>query len=79
ENVKKSSEYSDEELFRLFDSNDVRQILHVTYGKVLSDKDKNGEFIFRDKIIDCLKRNEEVHYDLIIKHFNKHLKPFKLG
>lgn len=79
ENVKKSSEYSDEELFRLFDSNDIRQILHVTYGKVLSDKDKNGEFIFKDKIIDCLKRNEDVHYDLLIKHFNKHLKPFKLG
>jgi len=79
ENVKKSSEYSDEELFPLFNSNDVRQILHVTYGKVLSEKNQNGEFIFKEKIIECLKKNEEMHYDLLIKHFKKHLKPFKLG
>ncbi|HVO75341.1 MAG TPA: tagaturonate epimerase family protein [Ignavibacteriaceae bacterium] len=78
ENVKKSAEYLDDELFGLFDSNDVRQILHVTYGKVLSDKDKNGEFIFKGKIINCLKKNEDVHYNLLIKHFNKHLKPFRL-
>jgi hypothetical protein len=77
ENVKKSSEYSDAELFPLFESNDVRQILHVSYGRVLNDKDQSGYFIFKEKIIECLKRNEETHYSLLVKHFNKHLKPFK--
>lgn len=77
-NVKNSSEYSDEDLFSLFNSNDVRQILHVTYGKVLSERTDNGAFMFKEKIIDCLKRNEEVHYELLIKHFKKHLRPFKL-
>jgi hypothetical protein len=33
ENVKSGDEYSDQELIGLFDSNDVRQVFHVIFGK----------------------------------------------
>ncbi len=74
--IKPGKEYSDEELVELFNQNDWRQILHVTFGRVLTDKNKKSEYIFKDKLINCLKRNEEIHYDFIIKHFHRHLEPF---
>ncbi len=74
--IKPGKEYSDEELVELFNQNDLRQILHVTFGRVLTDKNKKSEYIFKDKLINCLKRNEEIHYDFIIKHFHRHLEPF---
>lgn len=75
--VKPAKEYSDAELVDLFNSNDVRQVLHVTFGKVLTEKNSSGEFLFKDKIIKCLKENEDTHYEFIINHFKKHLEPFK--
>ena len=74
--VKNGNEYADNELVALFDSNDVRQVLHVTFGKVLSDKNADGSFLFKNKILDCLKRNEELHYEYLKIHFRKHIEPF---
>ncbi len=76
EKVRPVNEYKDSELEKLFDSNDARQILHVTFGRILTDEDENGKYIFKNRIVDCLKRNEETHYKILIKHFHKHLKPF---
>ena len=75
--IKPGAHYRDNELPGLFESNDVRQALHVTYGRVLTDKDKRSQYRFRDRVYDCLKKNENVHYELLIKHFDRHLKPFK--
>lgn len=76
-NVHSSDHYSNEELLELFDQNDARQVLHVTFGKVLTTVDEKDEFIFKDKIYNCLKQNEEVHYNYLIHHFINHLNPFK--
>ena len=75
-NVKPAKEYTDKELIGLFNQDDWRQILHVTFGRVLADKNKKGEYVFKDKLFDCLKKNEETHYNFIINHFHKHLEPF---
>lgn len=75
--VKSGKEYSNEELLSLFNSNDVRQVLHVTFGKVLTEKDSDGKFLFKDKILRCLIENEDTHYEFIVNHFKKHLEPFK--
>lgn len=74
--VKPGEEYRDEELITLFDSNDIRQILHVTFGRILTDKDNSGRYLFKDEIYKCLTDNEELHYNFLIKHFHKHLEPF---
>ncbi len=75
--VKKADKYSDNELKELFSINDIRQILHVTYGRVLTDKNDSGKYIFREKIYKCLAENEDLHYEYLIKHFHRHLDPFK--
>ena len=74
--LKSVSEYKDEELIGLFNDNNVRQILHVAFGRVLSDKDENKKYIFKERLLNCLIDNEELHYKLIIDHFRKHLEPF---
>ncbi len=75
--VKHSNEYSKEELADLLNQNDARQVFHVTFGLVLTIKNDKGEYIFRNGIYKCLKENEDLHYKYLIKHFRKHLDPFK--
>lgn len=74
--VKTAKEYSNHELIALFNNDDCRQVLHVTFGRILTDKNEKGEFIFKNRLIECLRNNEAVHYEIIIKHFKKHLDPF---
>jgi len=75
--VSPADKYSDEQLIDLFSQDDARQVLHVTFGSVLTSVDEAGKYLFKERIINCLKENEDVHYDVLIKHFNKHLEPFK--
>ena len=49
EKVRPVNEYKDSELEKLFDSNDARQILHVTFGRILTDEDENGKYIFKNE------------------------------
>jgi len=77
--IKPGREYKDNELEGLFSSNDVRQALHVTYGRVLTEKDNSGKYLFREKIYKCLIENEELHYEILIRHFKRHMDPFKLN
>ncbi len=76
-NVHSSENYSNEELLSLFNQNDARQVLHVTFGKVLTTVDEKGNYIFKDRIYNCLKQNEKVHYNYLVNHFKNHLNPFK--
>ena len=75
--VKAGKDYKDNELVGLFDDLNVRQILHVTFGKVLTDRDENKNFIFRDDVYKCLKENEDLYYEYLYNHFRKHLAPFE--
>lgn len=75
--IKPGKKYKDGELEGLFTSNDVRQALHVTYGRVLTDKNEKSQFIFRERIYKCLDENEDLHYELLIKHFHRHMEPFR--
>lgn len=72
-----ASEYTDSEFESLFDSDDARQVLHVTFGKVLTSRKANGEYLFRDRILDCLNQNEELYSELIKRHFRRHIAPFE--
>lgn len=75
--LKPAKEYSNEELIQLFFDDNARQVLHVTYGRVLADKLPNGEYKFKNRLLDCLKSNEEIHYEILVKHFIKHLEAFE--
>jgi tagaturonate epimerase len=75
--VKPANEYNNEQLLELFYSDDCRQILHVTFGRIVTAKDENGKLKFKERLLNCLNENEETHYNILIKHFKKHLEPFK--
>lgn len=74
--VKSSDLYNGEELADLLNQNDARQVFHVTFGLVLTVKDNNGNYIYKDRILNRLNENEELHYKFLTEHFGKHLKPF---
>jgi len=65
-------ELPDEQLPELLDRDDPRQVFHVTYGSVLSQKE-NGDFVYKNKIKDLLKEYEERHYELLENHLGHHL------
>lgn len=73
-----ATQYSDNELPELFASDDARQVLHVTFGKVLTVKDVNARYRFRDRILRSLMDHEDVYYEYLVRHFRRHLEPLTL-
>jgi hypothetical protein len=60
----------------LLDQFDAREILHVTFGSVLTAKHENGKPIFKDDLTDCLETNSELYAGNLEKHFIRHLECF---
>ncbi len=59
---------TDEEVARLMDVVDSRQVLHVGYGAILSE--------FRAQLYRVWDEHEEELYGVVAEHFVKHLEPF---
>ena len=74
--VKRPEELADAELGGVLDGNDGRQLLHVTYGSVLTAQDAKGTSRFRDRLLHALRSNEEVHYRILARHMRRHVGPF---
>lgn len=68
---------ADAELPGLLDDDNARQILHVTFGSVISEIDANNKPKFKDRILEALKKHEQTHFKCLEDHFEKHLKPFR--
>ena len=58
---------SDDDLPTLMDHNDARQLVHVTYGGILSDAP------LAERFFATLDAHEDVYYACLLKHFNRHL------
>jgi hypothetical protein len=59
---------SDDEVARLMDVVDSRQVLHVGYGAILDE--------FGPRLYQVWNEHEAEHYAIIADHFEKHLQPF---
>ena len=59
---------SDDEVRRLMDVVDSRQVLHVGYGAILEE--------FGPRMYQVWNEHEDEHYQVIADHFVKHLEPF---
>lgn len=64
---------NDEELIHLFEDNNARQLMHITYGSILREKDDKGKYLFRERIYQSLFQYEEVHYQKVTEHIKHHL------
>ncbi len=62
--------WPDPRLPAILDDFHGREILHVTFGSVLQDQGLSRRFFA------VLRDNEETYYQMLEKHFEKHLKPF---
>jgi hypothetical protein len=58
--------FDDKELQALVDHRDFRRVLHIAYGAIFRKR--------KDELFNVLFKNEDMHYEFIIKHFEKHFK-----
>ena len=66
----------DADLPALLDQFDAREILHVTFGSVLTTKKWDDTFLFYDDFMSVLRANADAYAANLEKHFVRHLKPF---
>jgi hypothetical protein len=76
ERVPAAASLDEEGLTGLLDDEDARQVLHVTFGRVLTERTADGRPLFKDRIMACLERNEHVHFENLVTHFRRHTEPF---
>jgi hypothetical protein len=60
----------------LLDQFDAREILHVTFGSVLTSKNEQGEPLFHDRLMNLLRSHPEAYAANLERHFARHLQPF---
>ncbi|MBO8131031.1 MAG: hypothetical protein H0Z29_05875 [Candidatus Marinimicrobia bacterium] len=63
----------------LLNDDNVRQVLHVCFGRVLTQKDSVGKYLFKEKLMSILQNNEDLYNQCLEAHFERHLKPFGDG
>lgn len=75
ENCPDVDELPDSELPALLDVErvDTRQLMHITYGYILTEKDERGNYIFRDTLYQVGFEREEEYYQLLEKHIGRHV------
>jgi hypothetical protein len=73
----RSEDLADDALATVLDNFHNRQMLHVTFGSVLTTLQDDGSYLFKDRFLGALRSDEEAYYDVLEDHFDKHLKPFE--
>lgn len=64
---------TDDELANYMNDDAARQLFHVTYGILLTAKDKNGRYLFKDELFSTLEDHEDDYKEALIRHIGKHL------
>ncbi len=67
---------ADADLASLLEDFHARQVLHVTFGSVLTARREDGSYRFRERLLQALEAHEEAYYVALEKHFDRHLEAF---
>jgi hypothetical protein len=67
---------TDIELPDLLSQFDAREILHVTFGSVLTTRTAEGKPLFYDRFMALLRANPDAYAANLKSHFLRHLQPF---
>ncbi|HSH82432.1 MAG TPA: tagaturonate epimerase family protein [Herpetosiphonaceae bacterium] len=70
---------SDADLPELLTQFDAREILHVTFGSVLTTRTEQGGWLFYDRLMALLRANPEAYAKNLEAHFVRHLQPFAVS
>lgn len=71
-------EVKDEDLPNFLNDEDARQVLHVTYGVLLTAKKDNGEFLFKEEFFENIRSLEDEYTKGLEKHITKHLETLQI-
>jgi len=66
----------DADLSSLLNQFDAREILHATFGSVLTARSADGRLRFYDHLMALLRANSEAYASNLEAHFVRHLEPF---
>lgn len=64
---------ADAELPRLFELNDARQLIHITYGQILGAKDASGAPLFSERLYRLWREHAGLYAERLDAHIGKHL------
>lgn len=64
---------ADEELPQLMDQEAARQVLHITYGLILTANREDGRPLFRDRLYRLWETHGEDYAKLLDLHIGKHI------
>ena len=67
---------ADAELPALLEDVHARQVLHVTFGSVLTARAEDGRLVFADDLRSALLASPDVYEACLERHFVRHLRPF---
>jgi hypothetical protein len=67
---------SDADLPSLLDQFHAREILHVTFGSVLTSHSEEGGWRFYDRFMDTLRTGSAAYATNLERHFLRHMRPF---
>ena len=63
---------TDAQLPGLFGNNDSRQLIHITYGLILNEKNADGSFRFKDRLYGLWRTYREEYAQLLFNHIGHH-------
>lgn len=73
ENIPNMKTVGKENFPSLMDQPDIRQIMHITYGELLTAKTESGELRFKSSIYRVLRENRALLDEVITAHIGKHI------
>ena len=77
--VPEASNLQDGELEKVYlDQEHGRQILHVTFGSVLTEKTAH-DYRFRERLRTILRQNRQLHEDVLRDHLGRHIQMLLMG
>lgn len=72
-NIPKLNELSDQQLPSLFKNNDARQLLHITYGHILTAKNRDDSLRFKNRLYGVWTKYSNTYANMLEKHIGRHL------
>ena len=72
--IPQTAEMTDAQLERMLNEPDARQLLHITYGQILTGQDVDGQYSFRDRLYAFWNRHEKEYSAVLEEHIGKHIK-----
>lgn len=72
-NIPDIDNLADEQLPELFENNDARQLIHITYGLILSETNADGSYVYRNRLYDVWRNYKDQYSNLIASHIGRHI------